>query len=120
MSYWEDIASETDILTAERCYGSALDVRPRHRMARECPSWTAHLILVRAFGFAGEDASDMVSELITESGGRFAPVFSEFGTDDRTWLLGCTYAPFISGSRFNIYLKGEAWWSAMPRDALDR
>lgn len=101
--------SETDIRAAELCYGSPFN-QPLHRMAHEAPSWAAHIILVEAFGFSSSDASAMINDLIRQSGGRFRPVFSEFTTEKRTWLLGCTYAPFVSGSLFNIYPRGEKWW----------
>jgi hypothetical protein len=77
--------------------------------AHEVPSWVAHKHLVTVFRFPDEDASHVVEDLIREArtgmpGQSWRTARWDFTSHRgrRTWRVSARFAPFVSGSLFNI------------------
>jgi hypothetical protein len=92
-----------DIKAARQVYGP---FNVMHDTKHEITSWTAHIILVKAFRFTDEAAGITVNELIKQAQMKplNTPARHDFSTHrgHRTWIVRCMFAPFVTGSLFSI------------------
>jgi hypothetical protein len=92
-----------DIKAARVAYGS---FNGMHETKHDVPSWTAHIILNKAFRFTDQSAGQVVNDLIQQAYRKplNTPAQQEFSTHrgHRTWIVRCVFAPLVHGAQFSI------------------